>query len=106
MRSSSLSVVLSVFLQQDGENDFLSWLGYPREVSQYKQVTWELKSVLVLSNAQLFDRSLPIYYRVHEVPFYTPQGYVKSRLIYRLVHGRTTSPRDEVQAIERQVLCL
>ena len=45
---------------------------------------WELKSVVVLSNAQPFDRSLPIYYRVREVPFDIPQGYVKGHSIYRM----------------------
>ena len=44
---------------------------------------WELKSVVVLSNAQPFIRGLPIYNRVREVPFYIPQGYVKGRSIYR-----------------------
>ena len=54
----------------------------PKSVSRYMQGTWELKSVVVLSNAQLFTRDLPIYNRVREVPFDIPQGYVKGRSIY------------------------
>ena len=82
MRSSSPSVVLGVLLQQDGQKDFLRWLRNPRRVSKYTQDTRELKSVLVLSNAQPFKRVPPIYNREREVPFYIPQGYVKIRLIY------------------------
>ena len=47
------------------------------------QGTWEIKLVVVLSNAQPFTRGLPIYNRVHEVLFYIPQGYMKGRSIYR-----------------------
>ena len=47
------------------------------------QGMWELKSVVVLSNAQPFTMGLPIYNRVREVPFYIPRGYMKGRLIYR-----------------------
>ena len=47
------------------------------------QGMWELKFVVVISNAQSFTRGLPIYNRVREVPFYIPQGYVKGRSIYR-----------------------
>ena len=61
--------------------------------------TWDLKSVVVLSNAQPFDRILLIYYRVREVPFDIPIGYMKGCSIYRLVRGRNTSPQDAVQEI-------
>ena len=53
------------------------------------QGTWEIKFMLVLSDAQLFERGLPIYHRVREEPFYIPQEYMKDRSIYRLAHGRT-----------------
>ena len=43
----------------------------------------ELKLVVVFSNAQPFTSGLPIYNRVHEVPFYIPQGYMKGCSIYR-----------------------
>ena len=69
--------------KKDGQRDFLRWIRYPSGVSRYTQGMWELKSVVVLCNAQPFTRGLPIYNRVHEVPFYIPQGYVKDRLIYR-----------------------
>ena len=36
---------------------------------------------MTTGSAQLFDRSLPIYYRVHELPFNIPQGYVKGSSI-------------------------
>ena len=82
MRSSSPSVVLGVFLQQYDQKEVLSWLRYPRGVSRYTQGSQELKSVLVMSNAQPYERGILIYNRVREVPFYIPQGYVKGRLIY------------------------
>ena len=47
------------------------------------KVTWELKSVLVFSNAQPFTRGLLIYDRVREVTFDIPQGYMKGHSIYR-----------------------
>ena len=90
VHSISPIVVLGVFLQQEGQKDFLSWFGYLRGVSRYTLDMWELKSVLVLSNAQPFERGLPIYHRVCEEPFDIPQGYVKIRSIYRLVRGRNT----------------
>ena len=43
---------------------------------------WELKSIVVFSNAQPFERGPLIYNRVHEVPFDIPQGYMKGRSIY------------------------
>ena len=82
MRSSSLSVFLGVLLEQDSQKDFPSWLGYPRGVSRYTQGTCDLKSVLVMSNAQPYERGLSIYNLVREVPLYIPQGYVKVRSIY------------------------
>ena len=57
-------------------------LKIPKSVSQYMQGMWELKLVVVLSKAQPFTRSLPIYNEVCEVPLYIPQGYVKGCLIY------------------------
>ena len=92
MHSSSPSVVLDVLLQQDGQKDFLSWLRYPRRVSRYTQGMWELKSVLVMFNAQFFERVLSIYNRVREVPFYIPQGYVKGHSIYRWYMEEPHSP--------------
>ena len=67
---------------QDIQRVFLRWSEYPNRVSQYMQVTWELKLVVVLSNAQPFTRGLLIYNRVREVPLDIPQGYVKGRSIY------------------------
>ena len=61
---------------------FLSWIRNPSRVSRYTQGTWELKSVVVLSNAQSFTRCLLIYNRVCEVPFYIPQWYVQVCSIY------------------------
>ena len=46
--------------------------------------------MLVLSDAQPFERGLLIYHRVREEILDIPQGYVKSHSIYRLVRGRTT----------------
>ena len=37
-------------------------------ISWYKQGTWDLKYVLVFSNAQSFERGLPIYSRFMEEP--------------------------------------
>ena len=56
--------------------------GFLKRVSRYTLGMWELKSVVVLSNAQPFTRGLSIYNRVREVPFYIPQGYMKGRSIY------------------------
>ena len=58
-------------------------LKIPKSDSLYTQGTWELKSMLVLSTAQPFERGPPIYNRVREVPFDIPQGYVKGHSIYR-----------------------
>ena len=82
MRRISLSVILSVFLQQDYHRDFIKGFGNPIRVSLYTQGMWELKSMLVLSDAQPFERGSPIYNRVREVPFDIPQGYVKGCSIY------------------------
>ena len=49
----------------------------------YTLGTGELNSIVVLSNAQLFERGPPIYNRIHQVPLDIPQGYVKGHLIYR-----------------------
>ena len=93
---SSLSVVLSVFLQQDGQKYFLEWLRNLIGVSRYTQGKWELKSILVLSSAQLFERGPLIYNRVREVIFYIPQGYVKGRSIYRRYVEEPHKPQDVV----------
>ena len=68
---------------QDGQIFFLRGPGYPRGVSRYTQGTWELKLVVVMSNAQLSTWGLSIYNEVHEVPFYIPQGCMKGHLIYQ-----------------------
>ena len=68
---------------QDGQRVNSDCLKIPKSVSWYMQGTWELKSVVVLSNAQPFTRGLPIYNRVCELPLYIPQGYVKGHLIYQ-----------------------
>ena len=99
MRSSSPSVFLGVLIQQYEQNVFLSWFGYLRGVSQYTLGTWELKSIVVLSNAQPFKRGLPIYNRVHEVPFDIPKGYVKGRSIYQRYVEEPRRSRVVVQEI-------
>ena len=38
-------------------------------VSQYTQGTWELKSIVVSSNVQAFERGLPMYTRYVEEPY-------------------------------------
>ena len=76
---------------------FTNGLGNPRMVSRYMQGTWELKSVLVMSNAQLFKRGLPIYNRVREVPFDIPQGYMKGRSIYQWYVEEPHKSRDVVR---------
>ena len=81
--------------KQDGQRDFLRWIRYPSGVSQYTQGTWELKSVIVL---QPFERGLPIYNRVREVPFYIPQGYVKGHSIYHWYVEEPHRPQDAMQA--------
>ena len=87
LNGTCIGISLNVFLvygsKQDGQRNFLRWIRYPSGVSRYTQGTWELKSVVVLSNAQPFTRDLPIYNRVREVPFYIPQGYVEVHSIYR-----------------------
>ena len=65
-----------------GQKDNSNGLRIPKRVSRYMLGMWELKSVVVLSNTQLFTRGLPIYNRVREVPFDIPQAYVKGHLIY------------------------
>ena len=67
-------------------------------VSRYTQGTWEIKSVLVLYNAQSFERGPPIYNQVHEVPFYIPQGYVKGHSIYPQYMEEPHKPRDPIHA--------
>ena len=49
-----------------GQKDNSDGLRIPKRVSQYTLGMWELKSIVVLSNAQPFDRSLLIYYQVRE----------------------------------------
>ena len=72
-------------LLQCQDNQKVNSVGHrnPKTVSQYTLGTGELKSVVVLSNAQPSTRGLLIYNRVHEVPFYIPQEYVKGHSIYR-----------------------
>ena len=69
----------------------------PKSVSRYMQGTWELISVVVLSNAQPFTRGLPIYNRVREVPFYIPQGYMKGHSIYRRYVEEPCESQDVMQ---------
>ena len=57
----SPNVFFSVLLHTRRPKGFLRWTGYPSGVSRYTQGTWELKSVVVLSNAQPFTRGLLIY---------------------------------------------
>ena len=57
----SLNVVFSVWLQARWPKGFSQIDRYPGGVTQYTQDTWELKSVVVLSNAQSFIRGLHIY---------------------------------------------
>ena len=61
------------------------------------QGMWELKSVVVLSNAQPFTRGLATYNRIPEVPFYIPQGYVKGNSIYRRYVEKPRESWDVVQ---------
>ena len=65
-----------------GQKDNSDGLRIPKRVSRYTLGAWELKSVVVFSNAQPFTRGLPIYNQVREVPFYIPRGYMKVRSIY------------------------
>ena len=44
-----------------GQNDNSDGHRNPKRVSQYMLGTGELKSVVVLSNAELFTRGIPIY---------------------------------------------
>ena len=74
------------------QKDNLDGLRIPKRVSRYTLGTWELKSVVVLSNAQTFGMSLPIYYQVCEVPFDIPQGYVKGISICRQYMEEPQSP--------------
>ena len=71
----------------------------PNRVSQYTLGIGELKSVVVLSNAQSFTRGLPIYNRVREVTFYIPQGYMKGHSIYRQYMKEPRKPLIAVQEI-------
>ena len=96
MRSSSSSVVLGVLLQQDDQRDFLRWFGNPSRVFRYTQGTWDLKTILVLSNAQPFKRGLLIYNGVRELPFYIPQGYMRGRYIYQWYMEEPHIPWDVV----------
>ena len=77
-----------------GQKDNSDGLRIPKRVSRYTQGMWELKLVVVLSNAQPFTRGLPIYNRVHEVSFYIPQGYVKVCSIYRRYVEEPRESRD------------
>ena len=61
--------------------------------------TWELKLVVVLSNAQSFTRGLPIYNQVREVPFDIPQRYVKGHSIYRWYLEEPCDSQVAVQVI-------
>ena len=70
----SLTVVLGVLRCQYRQK--VNSVGHmtPKRVSQYTLGTGELNSVVVLSNAQPLDNRISIYYRVHEVLFYIPEG--------------------------------
>ena len=85
--------------KQDDQSVFLSWTRKPSVVSRYTQDPWELKSVVVLSNAQPSTRVLLIYYRLREVPFYIPQGYMKGRLIYQWYTEEMHDPQAAMQVI-------
>ena len=85
------------FSTQYDQRDFLIWIGYRSGVSQYTQGMWELKLVVVLSNAQTSTRGLLIYNQVHELPFYIPQGYVKGCSIYRRYMEEPRESRDVVR---------
>ena len=66
-----------------GQKDNSDGSRIPKRVSRYTQGTWELKFIVVFSNAQPSTRVLPIYNQVCEVPFHIPQGYMKGCLIYQ-----------------------
>ena len=75
-------VLFSVYFFDKTDDMLLSLSQNLVGVSQYTQGTWELKSIVVLSNAQPFERGPPIHNRVREVPFDIPHGYVKFHYIY------------------------
>ena len=79
------------------QKDDSDGLRIPKMVSRYTLGMWELKSIVVLANVQPFDKSLPIYYRVREVPFDIPQGYMKGCSIYRRYMEEPHESRDAVQ---------
>ena len=63
----SPSSILSVLQQQDGQ--MVNSVGFKvLGVSLYMQGTWELKYMLVLYNAQIFEKGLPIYSKYMEEP--------------------------------------
>ena len=67
---------------------------------------WKLKSIVVLFNAQLFKRGIPIYCRVSERNFLYTLEYMKIISIYQWVCGRTTQyPRCSADK-NWQLLCL
>ena len=74
----SLSAVLGVLWCEDDQK--VNSIGHmiPRGVSQYTLTMGEINFVVVLSNAQMLDKSLSIYYWVCEVIFYIPKGTWKS----------------------------
>ena len=82
---------------------FPGWFQVLMSVSRYTQGMWELKSVVVLSNAQLYEEGLPICLRVREriqkglsiysrVREINPDG----RSIYLNVSGRAKDPWNVV----------
>ena len=77
-----------------GQKDNSDGLRIPKRVSRYTQGMWELKSVVVLSNAQPSTRGLPIYNQVRELPLDIPQGYVKGYSIYRWYVEEPRKSRD------------
>ena len=105
VRSRSPSVVLDVFLQQDIQRDFLIRLRNPSRVSWYMKGTWELKYVLVLYNAQLFERGPLIDNWVREVPFDTSRVCKRSFYI-PMIRGGTMQTVDCSVGMKRQLLCL
>ena len=91
-------VVLGVLWCQDSQKVNSVRHENHKRVSQYTLGMGELNYVVVLSSAQLYEMGLLMYNRVHEVPFYIPQGYVKGHSIYWRYVEESRSPRNVVRA--------
>ena len=97
-------VLFSMYFFDKMIDRLLSWSRDPNDVSQYMQGMWELKSIVVLSNAQPFERGLPIYFqvceiiflctiKVREIPFYVPSSTWKNHTILKMqCRKKMTSP--------------